>query len=195
MPAQKSPALTINTLIAHAVHSRCISPHHVVIYSRASISCLSPAHSLSCLCRVTRLGRRQTLCFKTLHAVYVPSDKSAQDEPLPADSGSCDLQSGSHSWEMPSLMSEELEFGGGNCSRAHGWNLQHNNRNVPDCYPLSRAQPAGEILLSASLDREENAVQRCQRTQSGLDSLKESETMALEPLSRRPHHLASLAQF
>lgn len=71
----------------------------------------------------------------------------------------------SDSWEMPPLVSEELGFRGGHCSRAHGWNLQHNNRNAPDCYPLCRAQPAGKIVMLVSLDRE-------QRTHSGLDSRK-----------------------
>lgn len=42
MPVQKSPVLTINALIAHAVHSQCISPDHVVIYSREPPSPVCP---------------------------------------------------------------------------------------------------------------------------------------------------------
>lgn len=118
MPAQKSPALTINALIAHAVHSQCISPDHVVIYSRELPSPVCPQLLASAASLLgEEAGREQTLpqpCLKTLRAVYVPSDKSAQDEtsgePLPADSGSCNLQSASDSWEMPLLQSEEVGF-------------------------------------------------------------------------------------
>lgn len=115
MPAQKSPVLTINALIAHAVRSQCISPDHAVIYPRELPSPVCPGLLASAASLLGEEAGRETdtsqPCLKTLRAVYAPSDKSAREEtlgePLPTtDSGSCNLQSGGR--EMPLLQSEEV---------------------------------------------------------------------------------------